>query len=111
MAVLLTVPLRSDLPRYQFRISFSGVIFTAHVRYNTRMQRYLMNICDSSDNPILLGIPVLIERDLTAQYPTLAVPAGTFFVTDDSGQEQQPTQYSFGIDHTMWYVDPTQGSA
>lgn len=108
MAVVLTVPMRNDLPWYQFRCSFSSVIFSIHVRYNTRMQRFLMDICDPSDNPILVGIPVLIQRSLLTQFPTLSVPQGVMFCTDDTGQGNQPTQYSFGLDHTMFYVDPSQ---
>jgi hypothetical protein len=107
--VLLTVPLQNgNLPWYQFRANFSGTIFTIHVRYNVRMQRYIMDINDSSDNTVLAGIPILIERNLTGQYPSLSVPEGIFFATDDSGQGNQPTQFSFGVDHTLWYVDPSQ---
>lgn len=108
MATFLTIPARNDLPWYKFKITLSGVIFTLHFRYNTRMQRWIMDINDPSDNPILLGVPVLIVRNLTGQYVTLAIPEGLFFATDDTGQSTQPTQFSFGTDHTLWYQDPTQ---
>lgn len=106
MPALLQFPMRNDLPLYTFNISLSGTIFNVQVIFNVRMNRYVMNINDTSGNPILGGIPVLIERNLTGQYVTLAIPEGTFFCTDDSGQDQQPTQFSFGVDHTMFYVDP-----
>jgi hypothetical protein len=67
-----------------------------------------MDINDSADNPILVGVPVLIQRNMTGQYPTLAIPPGIFFSTDDSGQGKEPTQFSFGLDHTMFYIDPNQ---
>lgn len=111
MALLLTVPMQNGgLPSYKFRDNFSGQIFTMHFSFNVRMQRYIMQINDASDNVILAGVPILIERDLTGQYATLAIPEGTFFSTDDTGQDTQPTQFSFGVDHTLWYVDPTQGA-
>lgn len=111
MAQNLVFPARNDLPWYKFRITLSGVIYTAHMRYNGRMARWILDINDSSDNPILVGIPVLIERNMTGQYVSLTLPPGIFFATDDTNQDNQPTILSFGLDHTLWYEDPTQGTA
>jgi len=110
MATVNEVPLRNDLFWYHFITTFSGVKYTVHIRYNTRMNRYMMDLNDASDNPILSGIPVLIQRNLTGQYSTLSIPAGTFVATDDTGNENQPTQFSFGLNHTLYYIDPTQGT-
>lgn len=103
---LLVFPARNDLPWYTFQISLSNVIFTALMRYNTRMQRWILDLSDPSGTAILVGIPVLIERNLTGQYVTLAVPDGLLFSTDDTGKQNQPTQYDFGISHSMWYDEP-----
>jgi hypothetical protein len=67
-----------------------------------------MDILDPSGNQILCGIPCLIQRNMIGQYTTFAIPEGVFFATDDTGQGNQPTLYSFGTDHTLWYEDPTQ---
>ena len=104
----LTMPLRNDLPRYVFRVSLSGTIFTIHMSYNTRMKRWIMNINDAQDNQVLQGIPCLVQVNLTQQYITLQIPEGILFITDDTGGTNQPTQYSFGSQNTMWYGDPTQ---
>ena len=103
-----TVPLGNALPWYKFKITLSGVIFTLSFRYNTRSNRWVMDILDPTGNQILCGLPLLIQRNVDGQYPTLAIPEGVFFVTDDTGQGTQATQYSFGTDHTFWYEDPTQ---
>lgn len=108
MSVILNLPARNDLPYYKFKITLSNVIFSLDFKYNTRMSRWIMNINDASENQILSGIPVLINRNLTAQYSTLSIPAGTIFANDDTGQDTQPTQFSFGTDHTLLYLDPTQ---
>lgn len=108
MAVILTFPMRNDLPQYSFNITLSGTIFQAQILYNGRMDRWIMNINDSAGNQILSGIPVLIERDLTAQYATLTIPEGTFVAIDNSGQDTQATRFSFGLDHTLYYVDPSE---
>lgn len=103
-----TVPINNQLPWQTFKITLSSVVYTLEFRYNTRMQRWMMDIDDASGNPILEGVPCLVLRDLIGQYRTLAVPVGTFFVTDDTGQDLQPEQFDFGIQNTIWYEDPTQ---
>ena len=108
MATLFTVPISNQLPWQTFKITLSGVIYSLNFKYNTRMARWTMDISDPSQNPILTGIPLLIQRNLTFQYYYLAIPPGVFFCTDDTGQETQPTQFSFGVDHTLYYVDPDQ---
>lgn len=105
---IFTIPARNDIPSYKFRVTLSGVNYTLSFRYNGRMNRYILDINDASNNQILSGIPLLTQRSLIGQYRTLAVPVGVPFITDDTGKQTQPTQYSFGVDHTFWYVDPTQ---
>ncbi len=104
----LTVPARNDLPWTRFRISLAGVIYTMHLRFNMRMNRWMMDINDASDNPILNGVPVLILVNLTGQYTTLALPDGTLFATDDTNTDTQATLLSFGLDHTLWFGDASQ---
>jgi hypothetical protein len=106
MVTILTFPLRNDLPQYSFPITLSGSNYVIQMIFNVRMNRWIMNINDVAGNQILSGIPVLIERNLTGQYATLAIPAGVFLAVDNTGQDSQPTQYSFGVDHTCYYLDP-----
>lgn len=108
MAVLVTIPVGNAFPYVTFTITLSGVIYTMQFKYNTRMARWMMNLSDSAGNQLLSGIVLLIERNLTGQYFYLNIPPGPFFATDDTSQDTQPTQFSFGIDHTLFYVDPDQ---
>jgi len=107
MAVnLLTIPLRNDLPFYSFSITLTGVTYQLEFLYNTRSSRWIMSIYDSVGNPILSGITLVIGRNLTGQYRYLDIPAGVFFVVDNTSQQQQPTLLSFGTTHVMYYIDP-----
>lgn len=108
MAVnILTIPINVKLPWQQFKITLSGVIFTLEFKYNGRMDRWIMNINDASGNQVLQGMVLLINRNLTGQYTTLEIPEGVFYPADDTGQDTQPGQNSFGVDHTLFYLDPT----
>jgi hypothetical protein len=104
-----TIPLDSTFPWFQTRITLSGITYTLTFRYNSRSTRWVMDIGDASNNPIQLGLVLLINVDLTYQYrpANISLPVGTFFVQDNTGQGIQPTQYSFGTTHTLFYGDPT----
>ena len=70
------------------------------------MARWLLDIADPSGNQIITGLPLLIGHMITAQYVTLALPIGDLFATDDTNQDMQPTQFSFGVTNSLWYGDP-----
>lgn len=105
MSTLNTLPARNDLPWYRFKITLGTVIYTLRFRYNTRNQRWILDVMDASGNDIVIGLPVIIGRDLAGQYVMSGIPVGAFFSTDDSKNNSQPTRFSFGTDHTLWFID------
>lgn len=104
---LFQIPANATQTWYAQTVRLSGVSYVLELRFNTRMQRWLLNILDATETPVLMGVPLLILRNLTAQYTSLALPEGTLFCSDESGNGQQPTLASFLTDHTFWYTDPT----
>jgi hypothetical protein len=107
MSTLLQVPARNDVPWYKMKITLSNVVYTARLRYNTRMQRWILDLADTADNDILVGLPVLIGRNINGQYVISGLPPGTVYSSDQTQQDTQPTRLSFGTTHILWYSDPT----
>ena len=103
---LFTIPTRNDLPWYTFTISIANVLYTFHMRYNVRSERWILDICDPADNQLLVGLPILIERNIAGQYVISGIPPGTFAALDNTGNENQPTLSSFNNTHTLYYLDP-----
>lgn len=103
-----TLQASNQLPWYKFTNTLSGIVYTLRFRFNTRMSRWLLDIADAADNDILVGIPVLIQRDLSGQYVIEGLPPGVLFAVDDTNQDTQATRLSFGLDHSFIYSDPTQ---
>lgn len=107
--VILAYPAGNTFPWYGLRVSLSGVIYTINLRYNTRMHRWIMDINDASNNPIQVGLPILIDRNVAGQYVTAGLPPGTTFsVCETANPLTQPSRLSFGTTHTLYYADPTQ---
>lgn len=105
MASILALPLNQSLPWYSFTIILDQASYILELAYNTRADRWRLNIRDATEQPLLMGIPLLIRRDLTGPYHYLAIPPGGFCVLDDTGDRSEPTLSSFLLDHTLYYLE------
>lgn len=101
---IVKLPVNTELPDFTIRITLDGKPYQLRMRYNTRMDRWFLDIGDAQGNPILSGVELLIYRHLLTQYPTVGAPPGDLFVTDDSGAGLQPTKQSFLTDHSLAYA-------
>lgn len=106
MATYYNIPLTQNATWYSFNITLDSATYVFELRYNTRKDRWILSIYDAAENPLLVGIVLLIERNLSTQYNYLAIPQGVIFCQDDSGQGLQPTLSSFLVDHTLFYLSP-----
>lgn len=106
MTIYLT-PIQANLPWYFFSTTLSGNTYILRLRYNSRMQRWVMDIADAANNTIIAGMVLLINRNANGQYVAAGVPPGVFFAYDDSSQGTEATEFSFSIDHSLNYIDPT----
>lgn len=104
------IPATNDVPWYNFKVTLSGTLYTLRFRFNTRMNRWILDLADAQNNDILNSLPMLINRNMNGRFVTPDLPPGFLFCTDDTNQGTQPTRYSFGKDHSLFYFDPT-GSA
>jgi hypothetical protein len=61
---------------WQQQITLTGTIFNLRFKWNALNKFWAMSIFDRNDNPIVYGIKVVIDWDLTSQYVTDGMPAG-----------------------------------
>lgn len=108
MATLYSIPMSNSQTWYTQAMTLAGQQYNLEFYYNTRADLWFMDILDVSENIILAGVPLTIDRNLTGQYTTLALPDGTFFCTDNTGNDTQPTLASFVTDHTLYFYDENQ---
>lgn len=99
------IRLDQNLPAYSFTTVLDNVSYLIEAAYNTRRDRWTLGIYDSGGTPLLVGIPLCIDRDLIAPYRTLSIPQGTLVCFDDTDAGTQPTLGSFLLDHTLYYVE------
>jgi len=100
------MPVRSDFKAYSFQVDLDGITYILRFRFNTRLDRWIMDIADSSDNDILNGLVVLTNVPLTDQYlsdPNM--PQGRFIVIDETGNNKEAGSNDLGNDIKVLYEE------
>jgi len=104
---ILEIPVRSDLPAYVFQITLEGTPFTLHFRFNTRLDRWVMDVNDVNDVSIVSGTPMLTNLPLLDRYRDPRLPLGRFLVLDETGQDRNPSRDGFGEEFKLLYEEST----
>jgi len=102
---LVELPVRSDIPQYQFRIDLEGTVYTLRFKWNTRMERWIMDIADEQDNDLLNGIPVHSSVDLKQRFRQTTLPPGLFLAFDETGAVRNPDRDTFGNEVKLFYEE------
>lgn len=77
----------------QFGIVLAGVAYKARIIY--RPPYWVLDLMDASEQPIIMGIPLVTGADLLAQYSYLNLGFKLAVICDDSAQDY-PTQTDLG---------------
>lgn len=100
-----TIPLSQRLPWYTFPIVLADQRFNFELRYNLRIDRWILNISDATNTLILAGIPLLLRRVQLLQYLTLDLPAGALYVDAVKGSPfAQPGAGAFLTTHLLYFA-------
>ena len=101
----LQLPIRNDLPAYDFQVELDGELFTLGFSFNARANYWVLDISDANEEPLLMGIRIVSGWLLTNRFVNSNLPLGDFFVYDTSGKNEDPTQDDFGTTKVFMYAD------
>ena len=100
---LAKIPVRADLPSYEFRIDLDGSSYTFVFRFNERMGRWIMDIKTENNEPVLLGSPVLIGSDFLTRFQSDLLPPGELFSINLKDNFVDSDREAFGNDVIILY--------
>lgn len=80
---MITIPF-TEFPNFTEDIVLDGVGYRFSFLWSERAQAWTLSIRDLSDAPLLEGIPITLNQDITAQWRHLAIPQGEMWVVDPS---------------------------
>lgn len=104
---IVGIPVRSDIPCYDYEIQLEQVIYTLSICYNDRTGFWYMDIADQNGLNLLTGIKLVHGILLTNQYPSTSLPPGQFFIFDTTDQNSDPGRDTLGKIHKLFYREST----
>ena len=107
--MILQIPVRSDIPSYEFQIALEGTPYRLAFRYNRRRERWAMDISNQQGITLLAGIPILVAMDLTSRFRVVGGPPGRFFAVDTSNQDLPPLEADLGNRVLIYYEEASGG--
>ena len=84
---------------WEAQITLSGQIFILRFKWNALNEYWVMNIYNRNDLPILLGVKVVVNWNLTGQYAIVGMPPGDIVCQNILGLIQV-----FEVDGSIGYV-------
>lgn len=104
---IVGIPVRSDIPCYDYQINLEGSVYTLSFCYNDRNGFWYMDIADQNGTLILSGIKLVGGVLLNSQYPNISLPPGDFFIYDSTSKNTDPSKYTLGKVHKLFYREST----
>lgn len=90
--------LANGVPYYTFRTKLDGRDYNFRFAWNQRMERWFMDIMDTEENPLALGIKIVANQRLLRFYQhDDRLPPGELMAVDLSGDGSPPGFYDLGI--------------
>jgi hypothetical protein len=101
------LPVRADLPAYEFEIELEGRVFFFSFNWNARIGKWFMTIKDQSQAVIVSGVKLLTGWPILERLKDTRLPLGTMFVIDSANEGKDPGVDELGSRHILMYREST----
>ena len=109
---MVTIPTRSDIPRYTQVVELDGTSFKIKLDFNTRTDSWVFSILTLEDVEILSGVRLTANWDVFKGHSHLAaLPPGKLILQDTTGGDADPTSTSLGSQHKLIYITEAEVTA
>jgi len=91
---------------FTIRTALGGASFTLTIRYNARMDRWLMDVADSNGMTLLSGQPILTGWTVFGTFfnKIPGLPSGAMVAVDLTGNGADPTEFTLGGNVPIFYI-------
>ena len=102
---IIQIPVTSNIPDSQFSIDLQGTVYLLRFKLNERINRFTMDILLEDGTPLVEGVMITADWLFMDRFKDSRLPAGKFLVIDNEDLSREPGVDSFGVTHTMVYVE------
>lgn len=98
------IPFFNTFANFSQELTLDGVSYRLDFTYNWRSMQWSMSILDIDQNPLVCGIPLVLNFNLFYQYPGRDLPKGEFYVVDTTDEEEKVTRGNMGPILILTYI-------
>lgn len=96
----------SEPGSWQMQITLTNQAFLLNFHWNALNKYWLMSIYDNDSNPIVVGIKIVTNFDLTAQFPLLGMPKGHILCQNILDSWEKIQRFDMGKTNELIYYEP-----
>lgn len=90
---------------WKAQITLSGVIYILFFKWNALNKYWVMNIYDRNESPILLGVKIVTNYNLTEQFVILGMPPGDVICQNILGNWNDIQRFDMGETTEIIYYE------
>jgi hypothetical protein len=106
--VAVTLPLRTDLPHYEFDVTLEGAVYTLEFRWSARESAWFASIFTETGDPIARSCKVLPGWPLFVRVRDPRMPLGALVPVDTTGDHVAPGLNDLGGRVQVLYYESTE---
>jgi hypothetical protein len=99
----IEIPLNNH-PDNIFTSNIDSKVLSFRVRWNSRESSWRLDIRTVEEEPIVSGLKLLPNQNLTKGYTSPLLPSGNFYIIDVGGGNSRPTLESLGNIQSLIYL-------
>ena len=93
---------------WRSQVTLSGVIYLFYFRWNALNQYWVMNIFNVDNQPVLLGVKVVVNFDLTEQFVVVDKPSGEIICQNILDQWNDIGRFDMGETTELIYYEASE---
>lgn len=100
----LVLPLRNDVPVFDFQIELDGQTYGLEFRWNFRSEAWALSLFDVDEQPIALNLGVVADFPIGRRLQSDRMPAGVLVFKDTTGRGLAPGFADLGTRVQLVYL-------
>lgn len=102
---ILRIPVNADQADLKLRTELEGITYVLRIYWNTRAERWFIEILDADENPMLMGTPLNVDTDFLSRFRIEGLMPGILILYDAGEENQEATRDSLGDRHLLLYLE------
>lgn len=92
----LEIPIQVGDASFKIRTILEDIQLVMKFDWNGRDTKWNVSIYDTSENPLVLGLPLNINTELLARFEIVGLPPGLMMLFDSSGKNEEAGRDDLG---------------